>query len=130
MDVIEVHPPHFIFQPPMIASGGKTHNNTVFNWLQLLNQGRRIPGMVNTDAHYNFHGSGFLRIYLASASDEAAHIETLDMVHAAEHGHVIMTSGPYLAVQLVAGEGDEQATGTASRDRGAPVRDAAVARFG
>ena len=60
MDVIEVHPLHTIFDKPTIESSGKTQNNTIVNWLQLLNQGRRIPGVVNTDAHYNFHGSGWL----------------------------------------------------------------------
>jgi hypothetical protein len=112
MDVIEVHPPHMIFQPA-VTSGAKPYNNTIFNWLQLLNQGYRIPGVVNTDAHYNFHGSGFLRIYLASPSDDPAKLETLDMVHAAEHGHMIMTSGPYLEVLLVADEAGEKRTGTA-----------------
>ncbi|MGH7140692.1 MAG: CehA/McbA family metallohydrolase, partial [Pirellulales bacterium] len=60
MDVIEVHPPRAIFDPP-VTTGATKRNNTIFNWLQLLNQGFRIPGVVNTDAHYNFHGSGFLR---------------------------------------------------------------------
>lgn len=124
MDVIEVHPPHFIFQPPVITSGGKTRNNTVFNWLQLLNHPvegcRRLPGIVNTDAHYNFHGSGFLRIYLASPTDDPARVDTLDMVHAAEHGHVIMTSGPYLEVQFAAGQEGEHVSGTAGNDLVAP----------
>lgn len=108
MDVIEVHPPHMIFQPA-VTTGVTPYNNTIFNWLQLLNQGYRIPGVVNTDAHYNFHGSGFLRIYLASPTDDPAKIETLDMVHAAEHGHMTMTSGPYLEVLLVPDEADSRA---------------------
>lgn len=104
IDVIEVHPPAWIFQPPMITSkGGKPRNNTVFNWLRLLNQGMRIPGVVNTDAHYNFHGSGFLRIYVQSPTDEPAKIETLNIVHACEQGHVIMTNGPFLEVSLSGG---------------------------
>lgn len=102
MDVIEVHPPHWILLGPQVGAG-KDRNNTIFNWLQLLNQGHRLPGVVNTDAHYNFHGSGFLRIYLESPTDDPAQVQTLDMVHAAEHGHVIMTSGPYLEVLLSAG---------------------------
>lgn len=120
LDVIEVHPPHFIFQPPTITSGGKTYNNTVFNWLQLLNQGFRIPGVVNTDAHYNFHGSGFLRVYLQSPTDDPAEIATLDMVHAAERGHVIMTSGPFLEVVLTSDTAGEHSRGTAGDDVAAP----------
>lgn len=109
MDVVEVHPLHTIFSKPTTQVGGKTHNNTVVNWLQLLNQGVRIPGVVNTDAHYNFHGSGFLRNYLRSPTDDPAEIQTLDVVHAAERGNVVMTNGPFLEVELRAGENAEVA---------------------
>jgi hypothetical protein len=119
MDVIEVHPPRMIFQPPT-TSGATKRNNAIFNWLQLLNQGYRIPGVVNTDAHYNFHGSGFLRIYLESKSDDPAKIETLDIVHAAEHGHVVMTSGPYLEVLLTGDEAGEHRSGSAGDDVSLP----------
>ena len=100
IDVIEIHPPHQIFGGLTIESGGRTYTNTIFSWLQLLNQGRRIPGVVNTDAHYNFHGSGFLRNYLKSPTDNPAEVRTLDVVHAAEHGNVVMSSGPFMEVAL------------------------------
>ena len=100
MDVIEVHPPHTIFDKPTTQVAGQTHNNTIVNWLQLLNKGRRIPGVVNTDAHYNFHGSGWLRNYLKSPTDDPAEIRTLDVVHAAERGNLVMTSGPFMEVNL------------------------------
>jgi hypothetical protein len=105
MDVIEVHPPHTIFGGPTSRSGGRTGNNTIVNWLQLLNRGVRIPGVVNTDAHYNFHGSGWLRNYVKSPTDDPAQIRTLDVVHAAERGNLVMSSGPFLEVKLRAGEG-------------------------
>ncbi len=104
MDVIEVHPPHTIFGEATAVYNGTRYNNTIFNWLQLLNQGKRIPGVVNTDAHYNFHGSGWLRTYLKSPTDDPAEVKTLDMVHAAERGHSIMTNGPFLEVTLRAGD--------------------------
>jgi len=97
MDVIEVHPPHKILSHP--DPGG---SNRIFNWLQMLNLGYRVPGVVNTDAHYNFHGSGFLRNYVKCPSDEPAKIKTMDIVRAAECGNLIMTNGPYLEVQLAA----------------------------
>jgi hypothetical protein len=100
IDVIEVHPPHLIFDKPTVEARGNTYNNTIINWLQLLNLGRRIPGVVNTDAHYNFHGSGFLRNYLKSPTDLPAEVRALDIVHAAERGHVVMSSGPFLEVSL------------------------------
>jgi hypothetical protein len=107
MDVIEVHPPETIFDPPTREVGGKTRNNTVVNWLQLLNTGRRIPGVVNTDAHYNFHGSGWLRNYVKSPTDDPAEVRTLDMVHAAERGHLVMSSGPFMEVEAY-GSGDSR----------------------
>src|SRR5262249_8778736 len=100
IDVIEVHPPDQIFGGPVIGSGARTSNNTIVNWLQLLNQGRRIPGVVNTDAHYKYHGSGWLRNYLKSPTDDPALIRSLDVVHAAERGHLVMSSGPFLEVEL------------------------------
>ncbi len=100
MDVIEVHPLHTIFDPPTVKSDGGTRNNTIVNWLQLLNRGQRIPGVVNTDAHYNFHGSGWLRNYVRSPTDDPAQIRTLDVVHAAERGNLVMSSGPFMEVRL------------------------------
>ena len=103
MDVIEVHPLQTIFDGPTTQADGKSRNNTIVNWLQLLNQGRRIPGVVNTDAHYNFHGSGWLRNYLKSPTDDPAEIQVLDVVHAAERGHMVLSSGPFMEVELRAG---------------------------
>jgi hypothetical protein len=100
MDVMEVHPLDKLFAPAVYEVRGQSRNNTIFNWLQLLNLGHRIPGVVNTDAHYNFHGSGFIRNYLKSPTDDPATIQTMDMVHAAERGNVTMTTGPYLEVSL------------------------------
>ncbi len=100
MDVIEVHPLHTIFDPPTIKAGDGTRNNTIVNWLQLLNRGKRIPGVVNTDAHYNFHGSGWLRNYVKSPTDDPAEVRTLDVVHASERGNLVMSSGPFMEVQL------------------------------
>jgi hypothetical protein len=97
MDVIEVHPPDKIFSPPELEGG-----NRIGNWLQLLNLGYRIPGVVNTDAHYNFHGSGWLRNYVRCPTDNPADIKTLEIVHACERGNLIITNGPYLEVQLSA----------------------------
>ena len=100
IDVIEVHPLQTIFDKPNTPPSRFAQNNTVVNWLQMLNQGKRIPGVVNTDAHYNFHGSGFLRNYVKSPTDDPALIKTLDVVHASERGNLVMTSGPFMEVSL------------------------------
>lgn len=104
MDVMEVHPPQGIFTPPTLDTGGKLARNPIFHWMQMLNLGYRIPGVVNTDAHYNFHGSGWIRNYLANPTDDPAKIDTMQMVHAAEKGNVIMTTGPFLEVRLTSVE--------------------------
>jgi hypothetical protein len=72
--------------------------------------------VVNTDAHYNFHESGFVRNYLKSPTDDPARIQTLNIVRAAEQGNVIMTTGPFLEVLLEAGD----AKGTAGDDVAVP----------
>ena len=120
IDVIEVHP-HYVrayygdggdildLQAVIDTQRGPA-NNRVFNWLQLLNQGYRIPGVVNTDAHYNFHGTGWIRNYLRSPTDDPKEIKALDIVATAEAGHIVMTNGPFLEVSLrpaTPAEGDE-----------------------
>ncbi|MCA9237429.1 MAG: carboxypeptidase regulatory-like domain-containing protein [Planctomycetales bacterium] len=97
MDVIEVHPPQGIFSvPESLPLQARQRGNTIFHWLQLLNQGRRVPGVVNTDAHWNFHGSGWLRNYVKCATDDPAKIDVMDMVHESEQGHIVMSNGPFL----------------------------------
>lgn len=115
MDVIEIHPIDSVLN--INTPGGRT-NNRLFNWLQLLNQGFRIPGVVNTDAHYNYHGSGWLRNWIQSPTDDPAAIQPLDIVHAAEQGRVIVSNGPYLEVSLKeSGKGESV---TAGQDLKAP----------
>jgi len=106
VDCIEVHPPHEIFLTPQSLDPRKP-TSPIFVWLQMLNLGYRVPGVVNTDAHYAFHGSGFLRNYLASPTDDPAAIAITDMVHAAERGRMVMTNGPFLEARLEAVHGDE-----------------------
>jgi hypothetical protein len=110
MDVMEVHPLDNLLKPAVNEVRGQPRNNTIVNWLQLVNRGQRIPGVVNTDAHYNFHGSGFLRNFLKSKTDDPAKIETMDIVHAAERGNVIMTTGPFLEVSMKVPGGEKTVT--------------------
>ena len=124
MDVVEVHPPHMILQPPSGDPSRPQQSNRMYNWMQTLNLGYRVPGVVNTDAHYNFHGSGFLRNYLKSATDDPAGVKTMDMVHAAERGNLIMTNGPFLEVELVAGGSGGESRVTAGDDVAVPDRKA------
>ncbi len=96
MNVIEVHPPEGIFKGPKQEQDGKPYNNTIFNWMQTLNKGYRVPGVVNTDAHYNFHGSGWLRNWIKSPTDDPSKAAILDIVRETNKGHLVMSTGPFL----------------------------------
>jgi hypothetical protein len=85
---------------PLRATGVAVRNNTIFNWLQLLNQGFRLPAAANTDAHYCNHESGRIRNWVKSPTDEPAEIRELDVVRAAKAGRMVMSNGPYLEASL------------------------------
>lgn len=109
VDVIEVHPPAAIFQPQHKLDDPRKPPATIFSWMQMLNLGYRVPGVVNTDAHYNFHGSGWLRNYIKSPTDDPAEIDVADIVRASERGEIVMTNGPFLEVTARTGD-DETVT--------------------
>ena len=98
MNVMEIHPIDPLLKPSQFEMrDGKTiGNQTALNWLQLLNQGFRIYGVVNTDSHYNFHGSGGLKLWIKSSTDDPANINSDEMRDASREGHLIMSNGPYL----------------------------------
>ena len=98
MNVMEIHPIDPLLKPTQFEERGgkKTGNQTALNWLQLLNQGFRIYGVVNTDSHYNFHGSGGLKLWVKSSTDEPAKINSDEMRDASRNGHLIMSNGPYM----------------------------------
>ena len=100
MNVTEIHPIDPLLNPTryQIYGGKETGNQTALNWLQLLNQGFRIYGVVNTDSHYNFHGSGGLRIWVKSGTDDPAKISLDEMRDNARNGKIVMSNGPYLDV--------------------------------
>jgi hypothetical protein len=100
MNVMEIHPIDTFLNPTRydIRDGKAFGNQRTLNWLQLLNQGFRIYGVVNTDSHFNYHGSGGLRIWVKSSSDAPAAISSDEMRDHSRAGHIIMSNGPYLEV--------------------------------
>ncbi len=103
-DIVEVHPLAVIFRdvvndPPT----GRRKRITIHQWMQLLNQGYRIPGVINTDSHYNHHGSGWRRNWVACSTDDPSQITTEEMVKQTEAGHIVMSNGPFLSVKASAG---------------------------
>lgn len=101
MDVIEVDPLEAIFTAPAVDLPPRDRSaQAAFHWMQLLNLGYHMPGVVNTDAHYNWHGSGWLRNYIASSTDDPAQVSTDEMVRVIQAGQMVMTTAPFLQVQL------------------------------
>jgi len=78
--------------------------NRAFLWLQLLNRGAQFRAMAVSDAH-TVHGNGVggWRMYLPSQSDAPAQIDWRENVAHAKAGRSILTTGPFLQVQLVDG---------------------------
>lgn len=127
VDVIEVHPPHEVFlaprpganPPPGLRDDPRKKTSTMFVWLQMLNLGYRVPGVVNTDAHYTFHGSGWLRNWIASPTDDPASVSVADVVKATESGRIVMSNGPFLEARVTAhaaGDASEAGPGDAVAD--------------
>ncbi len=106
IDVMEIHPVESILESSEAdgVTADEAKSNRIFKWLQLINQGHRIPGVVNTDAHYNYHGSGWLRNWIQCPTDDPRQINPMDIVHAAEEGRVIMSNCPFLQARLKSGE--------------------------
>jgi hypothetical protein len=101
VDVIEVHPPQGIFNPPKKGDDGKLQRNPIYHWMQMLNRGYRLSGVINTDSHYNWHESGYFRNFIKSTTDDPANIDTLEMVHAAERGNLVVSTGPFMTVEAM-----------------------------
>lgn len=134
MDVLEVHPPELIFASldptessnSGVGNGGwDNRGNAIVNWLQMLNLGYRVTGVVNTDSHYNFHGSGWMRNWVRSATDDPAEASVEELVHEFEHGHVVMSNGPFMSVQATSPVADS-ANALPGDDLPAPTGKASV----
>jgi hypothetical protein len=109
MDVIEIHPPGHIFKTAAELSRQDDESRSpIVHWLQLLNLGYRVPGVVNTDAHWNHYGSGGLRNYIRSTTDDPAQARVEDIVRESELGHIVITNGPFLEVEGRANESVER----------------------
>lgn len=101
MNVMEVHPIDSVLaMKPTYVVMTILRNNRIFNWLQLLNLGHRIPGVINTDAHYNAHGSGGIFNWVASSATIPGKIDSMEIVRNSKAGKIVMSNGPFLRVDL------------------------------
>jgi len=101
INVMEVHPiENVLAMKPTYIALTLVRNNRIFNWLQLLNLGQRIPGVVNTDAHYNAHGSGGIFNWVASSAKSPGKIDSMEIVRNSKAGKIVMSNGPFMRVDL------------------------------
>ncbi len=126
MDCIEIHPIQAVFWYPFTeqrrpgADPAATQRNNLSTWLQMWNMGTGVPGVVNTDAHFNFHGSGWLRNYIASSTDDPAAVDIDEMIAATRAGRVIMTNGPFLEAEVTSDLPSNATKGSAGQTVVAP----------
>jgi hypothetical protein len=73
---------------------------TSFYWLQMLNQGDRIFGAANSDAHATGYNNGSIFTYIKSRTESPAGLDPLELARAAKSGQMVMSNGPFLDVAL------------------------------
>ena len=133
MDVIEVHPLTTIFTPPESLPNEREQGNTIFHWLQLLNLGYRVPGVVNTDAALELSRLGLVAQLHQVVNRRSGPGLGAELVHACEHGNIVMTNGPFLTVHAKADAGGRHGPGgrrsEGSRRQAAPVRAGAMSQL-
>ena len=71
-----------------------------FAWLQMLNQGDRIYGTANSDAHATSYHNGSIFTYVKSGTDDPARIDPLALARSAKAGQMVMSNGPFLDVAI------------------------------
>jgi hypothetical protein len=126
MDCIEIHPIQAIFWKPFTdkprpgAGASESPRNNISTWLQMWNLGTGVPGVVNTDAHYNYHGSGWLRNYVASSTDDPAAADIMEIVAATRAGRIVMTNGPFLEAEVTSQLPSDAVKGSAGQTVIAP----------
>lgn len=70
-----------------------------FIWLQLLNQGLRIPAIGVADAHAVYgNGVGGWHVYVKSKTDDPKQLDWADLSPHAKAGHMLVTNGPFMTV--------------------------------
>ena len=86
--------------PSLEATGADVKRGRGFPWLQMLNQGDRIYGTANSDAHVTAFNNGSIFTYFRSSTDDPARIDPLELARSAKLGRMVMSNGPFLEVSI------------------------------
>jgi hypothetical protein len=82
------------------TQGGPKTPSRAFEWLQMLNQGDRIYGTANSDAHVTANNNGSIFMYLKSSTNDPARLDPAELAREAKAGHMVMSNGPFLDVSV------------------------------
>jgi hypothetical protein len=82
------------------ATGPDVKRGRGFRWLQMLNQGDRIYGTANSDAHATAFNNGSIFTYVKSNTDDPARLDPTELARSAKAGRMVMSNGPFLEVSL------------------------------
>ncbi len=82
------------------APGGPKKPDRAFYWLQMLNQGDRIYGSANSDAHVTASNNGSIFTWVKSGTDDPALLDPAQLATAAKAGQMVMSNGPFLDVSI------------------------------
>lgn len=104
IDAAEVWSSDILNQDPVSKYERRGGPNRTFQWLQMLNQGRRLWCVAVSDAHRVFgNGVGAWRTYVPSSTDEPGEIDHKEIIRNAKAGRMMITNGPFL--EVTTGEG-------------------------
>ncbi len=96
-----------VFNGKRISQIGSVLND----WYHLLNLGRKVTAMGNTDSHQVFgQEMGYPRNFLRLGYDAPASLTNADLVAAVKNHRVVLTNGPFVTIDTPAGSrvGDQE----------------------
>ena len=99
-DAMEINRDITVLLKSLEMPAGAKRPGRGFAWLQMLNQGDRIYGSANSDAHVTAFNDGSIFTWVKSATDDPAKLVPLQLARAAKTGKMVMSNGPFLQVHL------------------------------
>ncbi|NLL83690.1 MAG: hypothetical protein GX230_05540 [Lentisphaerae bacterium] len=85
----------------------KRLENDILCWLETVRHGWRLPAVIGSAAHHNFHGVGRFRSYVRYEGAKPGVIDPVKIMAAVKKGHVFMTTGPFVDLLAVTANSEE-----------------------
>jgi hypothetical protein len=82
---------------PGAPPAGSTRHSVLRDWFQLLNRGRRVAAVGNSDSHHvRYILAGYPRNYVRSSTDVPGEIDPVEIVEAIRTRRLFTTTGPFV----------------------------------